>query len=93
MGPSKITGFDLTPRFRRDYKKAPIDVQKAVDDLMIALLANPDANRCHGLHGYKPTVYAVDVFSNHSWQLTFEMNETVAVARRVARHAVIDDSP
>lgn len=93
MGPPVIAAYDFTQRFKREYKKAPIDVQDATDTVLKDLLKNPNSHRCHGLHGYKPTVYVADVFSNHSWQVTFEMNGTTAVWRRLGKHSSIDDQP
>ncbi|WP_155742426.1 hypothetical protein [Variovorax paradoxus] len=69
------------------------DIRRAVDQLFEDLMVNPNSHRCHGLRGYKPTIFAADVLSNHSWQVTFEMDGETAVMRRLAIHQEIDDSP
>lgn len=93
MGPEKIAAFEFTERFKREYRRAKPDVQKAVDKVFKDLQGNPNSRRCHSLTGYKPTIFSADVFSNHSWQLTFEMKGETAVMRRLASHSEIDDSP
>lgn len=93
MGPAKIERFQFSTRFKRDFKKAQPDIKAAAMAVFKALQADSSAHRCHGLTGYKPTVYAADLFSNHSWQITFEMDGTTAMLRRLGRHADIDNCP
>jgi hypothetical protein len=93
VGPAKIERFEFSARFKREFKKAQPGIKAAAAAVFKALQAEPNAHRCHGLTGYKPTVYAADVFSNHSWQITFEMDGTTAMLRRLARHADIDNQP
>jgi hypothetical protein len=89
----KVESFDFTPRFKREYKGAQPDIRKAADEALQALMSNPGAVRLHDLKGHKPRIYALDVFTNHSWQITLEMSGTKAVLRRLARHSEIDRSP
>lgn len=91
VGP--LTGFDFTSRYKRERKGAPDDVRKAADQAVSDLLKNPRSHRCHALKGFKPTVFAVDVFSNHSWQLTFEIDDGKMILRRLAKHNSIDRTP
>lgn len=93
MGPVSITAFQFSARFKREFKKAKPDVKAAVQLVLKDLQADPNSHRCHGLTGYKPTVYAADVFSNHSWQITFEMNGAIGMLRRLGRHSDIDNTP
>ena len=93
MGPARISAYDFTPRFQREYRRAPADIQRAAKKLFDDLMANPNSHRCHGLRGYKPTIFVADVLSNHSWQVTFEMDGEKAILRRLASHQEIDDLP
>lgn len=88
-----VTGFDFTERFKREFRTAPVDVQKAATSALEALLKNPGSVRAHALKGHKPKLFSMDVFSNHSWQVTFELKGTVAILIRIAPHTAIDRSP
>ena len=35
----------------------------------------------------------VDVYANHAWQVTFELNGTVAELKRLGTHKTIDRDP
>jgi hypothetical protein len=51
--------------------------------------------RLHALSGFgKPSVYKIDVLSNHSWQISFEL-EAGGIVRlcRLAPHKRIDGDP
>lgn len=41
----------------------------------------------------KPTVWKIDVFVSHAWQITFELNGTVAELKRLGTHKTIDRDP
>jgi len=88
-----VESFDFTPRFQREYKGVQPDIRKAADEALEALMSNPASVRCHDLKGHKPRIYAIDILSNHSWQITLEMSGTTAVLRRLARHSEIDRAP
>lgn len=82
--------------FEKDLKKAPPDVQKAVATALEDLMKNPQPAklRFHSLTGcFDPKILKIDVFSNRSWQITFEMDGTTAILRRLARHKTIDRKP
>jgi hypothetical protein len=50
--------------------------------------------RLHPLTGLpKPTVWKIDVFANHAWQVTFELNGTTAELKRIGTHKSIDRDP
>lgn len=89
----QIRGFDFTSRFSRELKGAAPDVQHAAQEALRLLQQNHRTVRAHALHGHKPKLYVLDVYSNHSWQITFELLDGVAILRRLARHKDIDRAP
>lgn len=91
-----ITGLQTTARFDAELKSAPREVQLAASEVLKLLMQTPPPQRLrvHALKGYgKPTLFKVDVFTNHSWQLTFELVGSTAVLRRLAQHKTIDRDP
>lgn len=91
-----ITGFAYSERFRADLSGAPVDVVRAARSALQMLQTNPRARslRLHPLTGLpKPTVWKIDVHANHSWQITFELNGTVAELKRLGTHKSIDRDP
>lgn len=92
----QITGFAYTKKFRAEVESLDPDTRSALQEALKLLLENPQARRLrlHPLSGYgKPTIWKIDVYSNHSWQVTFELNGTVASLKRVATHSKIDRDP
>ncbi len=61
-----------TQMFTKRYDKAPVDIQKAVDEVLEGFAQNPEAKkyRLHVLKGIRPPLWKIDVFTNHSWQIT-----------------------
>ena len=92
-----VAGFRRTGRFEGELKAAGPDVQRAALDALKTLQSNPKAKvlRLHQLKQFgKPTVWKIDVFSNHAWQITFEMEDgDVAKLCRLAPHKKIDRDP
>lgn len=92
-----VASFRRTGRFQSDFNSAPVDVQIAAAEALKLLQQNPRAKvlRLHPLRGFgKPSIFKVDVFANHAWQITFELEEgNVAKLCRLARHKSIDKSP
>lgn len=84
-----------THRFTRDYRRLPVDVTRAVDEALDDLLRDPVPNkrRFHRLSDHTPPIFVIDVFTNHSWQITFTLEGDVATLRRVARHTDVDRNP
>ncbi|WP_154668201.1 hypothetical protein [Pseudoduganella violaceinigra] len=77
-------------------KRLPPDVLGAAKDAIRDLKKDPipTTRRLHSLTGYKnPKVFVIDVFSNHSYQITFEIDDGIATLRRVAKHVAIDRAP
>ncbi len=90
-----ITGVERSRRFARDFRSLPEEIQRAVGSAIADLFKDPipQSRRCHRLQGYKPTILAVDVFPNHSWQITFTLDGQKAILLRVATHREIDRAP
>lgn len=90
-----ISGWELTSRFKRDYKRLDPTTQERVDAVLRMLVPWPTSAglRHHTLSGYKPPVHVVDVYTNHSYQVSFRIEGTVARLLRVDTHREIDRSP
>ena len=92
----EVRAFTRTQRFEDELKAAPEDAQRAAAEALDLLMRNSKAGRlrCHPLSGYgKPTIYKIDVYANHSWQITFELVGTTAHLKRLATHKSIDRDP
>lgn len=92
-----VAGLARSDRYDKDLAGAPPDIQQAAKEALKLLLRNPSARslRLHTLDGYpKPTIWKIDVQSNHSWQITFEMRaNSVAFLLRLGTHKIIDRAP
>lgn len=91
-----IKTLGRSDKFENDLKKLPQDVRDAAKDAIRDLLKQPipTARRFHQLHGYKnPKLYTIDVFTNKSYKISFELKGTEAYLRRIATHKVIDRAP
>ena len=91
-----VTGFTRSARFETEARALDPDTARALGEALQLLLDNPRAGRLrlHSLSGYgKPTIWKIDVYSNRSWQVTFELVGTVVHLKRVAEHARIDRDP
>ncbi|WP_146033757.1 hypothetical protein [Alicycliphilus denitrificans] len=91
-----ITGLANSDRFASDLRSAPAEVQRAALEAIRLLQTNPGAKslRLHNLKGMpKPTIWKIDVYANHAWQITFEMNGQVAELKRLGTHKTIDRDP
>lgn len=91
-----ITGFAYSERFQADLSSLSVDVVRAAKDALKLLQTNPRARslRLHTLTGMpKPTIWKIDIYANHAWQITFELNGTVAELKRIGTHKTIDRNP
>lgn len=91
-----INRLAYLPKFKKDYKKLPLDIQKKVSEAASDLLKNPRPQRLrlNKLRGYcNPSLYAIHITSNHSHKISLEIKETTATLRRVGTHKEIDRSP
>ena len=95
--PLVIKKLTFRESFKRDFARAPKDVRQAAEAALEKMLANASAGalRLHPLRGYpKPTIFKIDVLSNHSWQITFELEDgDTAVLLRLGTHSQIDTRP
>jgi len=92
----QITSIARNSRFERDFKQLPIDIQVAAKEAIKDLLRDPipATRRLHALTGFKnPKVYTIDVMPNHSYKISFEIDGSKAILRRVHTHKTIDVSP
>ncbi len=92
----QVERFAYSERFKDEFQKLEPSVQAAARDALDTLLRHPQAKslRLHPLTGLpKPTVWKIDVFANHSWQITFELNGSTAELKRIATHKTIDRDP
>lgn len=87
----------MTNSFIRDFDRLSNDLRAAViaciDDLKEEVV--PPGRRLHVVSpkGKKPTIFTVDVRSNKSHKLSFQVENRVAILRRIATHKEIDRSP
>jgi len=91
-----IEALDYSETFARDYKKAPLEIRKKVGPALELLKQYPQPAklRTHSITGcFSPRILKIDVTSNKSWQITFSMDGTTAILRRLATHKEIDRTP
>jgi hypothetical protein len=89
-----IATWELTSRFKRDYKRLDATLQARVDEVLFLLVPWPSSSlRPHTLNGYKPAIYVVDLTPNKSHQMTFRVEGTVAKMLRVCTHREVDRTP
>lgn len=90
----RIGSVAYTDRFKRDYRRAPKNIQEAVEDCLRRLCSDEARKslRFHALSGYRLTIYKIDVL-RHSWQITMRIEARVATLRRLAPHKQIDRQP
>ena len=92
----QVTGLDPSQRFVDELSKADRELQVAVKAALDLLKSNPRARslRLHNLQGYaKPTIWKIDVYTNKSWQITFELDGGIAKLKRLGTHKSIDREP
>jgi mRNA-degrading endonuclease RelE of RelBE toxin-antitoxin system len=92
----EIKTIEPLPRFGRELKSLSLDLQKQAKTALELLKANPYSGRLRleKLSGYKnPNIYTVHVTANHSHKISFEIEGTNAILRRIATHKEIDRTP
>jgi mRNA-degrading endonuclease YafQ of YafQ-DinJ toxin-antitoxin module len=92
----RIDNFAYSARFQAEFKALSVDVQKSCIEALKTLQNHPQARslRLHTLKGMpKPTIWKIDIYANHSWQITFELVGTTAELKRVGTHKTIDRDP
>lgn len=83
-----------TQSFIKDYQRLSPDIRQAVDQCLKDLERDPipASRRAHSVSakGERPKVFTVDVMSNKSYKLSFSLEGSMAMLRRVATHREID---
>lgn len=95
-GRVQITSLKFNPRFAKDLKGLPVEIQKEVHAALADLQREviPSKRRLHQLENYKdPKIHTIDVLSNHSYKISLEIDGATATLRRVATHKTIDRTP
>lgn len=91
-----VAAFERTEKFKADFMALDKGHQDAVGKALELLRTNPRACslRLKTVKGFpKPTIYKIDLYTNHSHQLTFELCGTVAKLLCVGTHKQIDRAP
>lgn len=89
-----ITHLSRIERFDRDYRKLDAELQGKVTTKLRDLLktSRPPGLRFEKLKGYsRPDIYTIHVTGNH--KISFLIDGTTAILRRVANHDEIDRAP
>ena len=92
----QIDALQRTERFDKDFSALDQGLKKLTGECLRLLMRNPRAKslRTHTLQGgSKPTIYKIDVAPNHSYQVTFILEGSLAVLLRVGSHKQIDRHP
>jgi len=91
-----IKTWEPLKTFENDYSKLKPNIKDAVDEALRLLLKNPNSKklRLKSVSGSKnPKIYAIHVTPNHSHKLSFFLDGTKAVLRRIGTHKEIDKNP
>lgn len=89
-----IESLKRTERFQRDFRKLETEMQDRVRAKLKDLLKNPrpPGLRFEKLKGHSsPDVYTIHITGNY--KLSFLVEGTAAILRRVAAHDEIDRAP
>jgi len=82
------------PGFKRSLKKANNKeiINKAITDLLLdPIPAHLDFKK---LKGYRnPNIFTITICGNHSYKLSMEIKNEIAILRRVGTHKEIDNNP
>lgn len=91
-----VEGFDYGEKFVKELSRLDPETQKAAKAALQLLQENSKAAtlRCRPRPGFgRPMIWKIDVYSNKSYQITFEMVGREAHLKRIAKHSVIDRDP
>jgi mRNA-degrading endonuclease RelE of RelBE toxin-antitoxin system len=89
-----ILTIKRTERFKKDYRKLSADLQHKTTQKLAGLLKNPrpPGLTFEKLKGYtRPDIYTIHVTGNY--KVSFLVDGTTAILRRVADHNEIDRAP
>lgn len=93
MGSGRLLTITRSEKFEKELKSLKPDILAAAKEAIRDLLKYPvpTSRRMHKLSGYrKPNVYTIDVLSNHSYKISFEITGTNVHLRRIADHKTLD---
>lgn len=96
FGGVQITQIFYTEKFKQDFKKLPPSLQEKVKEVLKELMTHPRPRslRFEKLNGIKnPSVFTIHVTSNHSHKVSFALDGSRAILRRIGTHKLIDRSP
>lgn len=82
--------------FQRALKRIPAGIRAVVDEAIADLFRDPIPGRLDfkKLSGFRnPNIYTITIGGNHAYKLSLEIQDGVAVLRRVGTHKEIDRSP
>jgi len=91
-----VEGFDFSSKFVKELGRLDRGIQQAAKEALALLQINPKATtlRCKPRTNFgRPLIWKIDVYSNKSYQISFEMVGRVAHLKRIATHAEIDRDP
>ena len=87
----------FSQRFIKDYRSLPSDIQYAVAECIEDFERDPmpESRRPHSVtpKGQRPIIYTMDVTSNKSHKLSFDVQGESVILRRVGTHKQIDRTP
>jgi len=89
-----LRAMQPTKRFERDYRKLEASMQSRVDDRLRDMLKDPrpPGLAFEKLNGYtRPDIFTIHITGNY--KLSFEVDGTLAILRRIACHKDIDRRP
>ena len=89
-----ITRIEISKRFKKQFKKSPLDIQKKLASKLLGLQADPRPAgiRFEKLKGYtKPNIYTLHITGNY--KVSLEINGSVAYLRCIGEHNEIDRLP
>lgn len=90
--PGGFSVLGRTNAFKRDFKALDTNLQSevlaAIKDLALPNISA--SRRFHNVDKGRPKVYTVDITSNKSHKMSFEIEGTAVTLRRVGTHREID---
>lgn len=90
--PHPIAHVRSTDAFAAQLKKLPVEIQKATREAVKDLVKNPHPKK-YRLEKQTAEYWTIHVTPNHSHKLSFELEGSTAVLRKIGTHKEIDRSP
>lgn len=91
-----IDNYEPSDRFVKDLKGLAPEQRRMAAKALDRLQSHggSTAIRCHTLPGWgNPLIYKIDIATNKSYQITFEIRGRTAYLHRVATHVEINRNP